>query len=240
MALDALQERNRTFYNGLWRRSRLYSGSSFNTWPLLKEHVSRCDDRLEIGPGLKPRLPIEGTTFLDLSEIAVEKLEQAGGKATLGSIDDLPFGDNSFDLLCALDVIEHVSDDREAFSEIARVLRSGGTFFLSVPLSQEAWTKFDKTVGHARRYERDQLEALLSSFGFSAEQSAVYGMMPKRQWITTLGMQVLLHLPGLAMKFYNTLFFPMILRKQEVLEFHEGLIDDPHVAELIIECSFVK
>jgi hypothetical protein len=32
----------------------------------------------------------------------------------------------------------------------------------------------------------------------------------------------------------------MILRKQEVLEFHEGLIDDPRVAELIIECSFEK
>lgn len=237
MEPNEVKERNRTFYNGLWRRSRLYSGPAFNTWPLLEEHVDRCDDRLEIGPGLKPRLPIVGTTFLDLSEIAVDKLNEAGGNATLGSIDELPFADNSFDLLCAFDVIEHVEDDNKAFSEIARVLRPDGAFFLSVPLCKEAWTEFDKTVGHARRYERDQLEELLSSFGFTAKQSAIYGMMPKRQWITTLGMHILLHVPDFAMKFYNALFFPLILRKQSVLEFHEGLIDDPNVVELIIECS---
>lgn len=237
MGQDVVRERNRTFYNGLWRRSRLYSGSAFSTWPLLREHVERCDDRLEIGPGLKPRLSIDGTTFLDLSEIAVDKLNKAGGNATLGSIDDLPFADKSFDLLCAFDVIEHVEDDNKAFSEIARVLRPDGAFFLSVPLCKEAWTKFDETVGHARRYERDQLEELLSSFGFTVKQSAIYGMMPKRQWITTLGMQILLHVPGFAMKFYNTLFFPMILRRQSVLEFQEGLIDNPGVVELIIECS---
>lgn len=240
MALDELQERNRSFYNGLWRRSRLYSGPVFNTWPVLQDHVERCDDRLEIGSGLKPRLPIDGTTFIDLSEIAVDKLVMAGGNATTGSIDDLPFPDHSFDLLCAFDVIEHVGDDDKAFSEIARVLRPGGAFFLSVPLSMQAWTDFDKTVGHARRYEPDQLEELLASFGFTVKQSAIYGMMPKRQWITSLGMMILLHVPGFAMKFYNFLFFPLILRKQAVLEFHEGFIENPGVVELIIECAKTK
>ena len=62
-------------------------------------------------------------------------------------------------------------------------------------------------------------------------------MMPKRQWITKLGMQILLHVPGFAMKFYNALFFPLILRGQAVLEFRDGLIDNPEVNELIIECT---
>jgi len=237
MQPDALQERNRTFYNGLWRRSRLYEGDAFNTWPMLKEHVARCDRRLEIGPGMKPRLPIEGTTFLDLSEVAVEKLEGAGASAHLGSIDALPFEDDSFDMLCALDVIEHVSDDEKAFSEIARVLRPGGTFILSIPLSPEDWTEFDATVGHARRYELGQLRQILDSNGFKPVRSAVYGMMPKRQWITTWGMRILLHMPGFAMKCYNAFFLPMIMNRQATLEFKEGLIDEDGVNELIIECT---
>lgn len=232
-----VKERNRNFYNGLWKRSRLYSDTSFNTWPLLEDHVAHCEDRLEIGPGLKPRLPILGTNFLDLSEIAVDKLNAAGGEAMLGSIDELPYADNSFDLLCAFDVIEHVVDDTTAFAEIERVLRPGGTFFLSVPLRQDAWTHFDHTVGHARRYERDEIAEQLNSFGFKPKHSASYGMMPKQKWLTSFGMACMLNMPGFAMKFYNALFFPIILRKQKTLELHDGIIDDPLVVELIIECT---
>lgn len=237
LELDEIKQRNRTFYDGLWRYSKLYSGPAFNTWSALHKYVEECDDRLEIGPGLKPRLSIPGTTFVDLSTIATEKLAHAGGNAILGSIDQIPCDDDAFDLVCAFDVIEHVSDDHEALSEIARVLRQRGTFFLSVPLAMQAWTEFDTTVGHARRYEREELRDLLASFGFSVKRSAIYGMMPRRAWITSLGMQVLRRYPRFAMVFYNRLFFPLLLHRQPVLEFHDGLVEDPRIQELIIECT---
>lgn len=237
LELDEIKRRNQTFYDCLWRHSKLYSGSAFNTWPALERHVEESDDRLEIGPGLKPRLSIPGTTFIDLSTVATEKLARAGGNAILGSIDQIPCVDNAFDLVCAFDVVEHVSDDHRALSEIARVLRRGGTFFFSVPLSMQAWTKFDTTVGHARRYEREEILNLLASFGFSVKRSAIYGMMPKKAWITTLGMTVLNRFPRFAMAFYNRLFFPLLLHKQPTLEFHDGMVEDDRVRELIIECT---
>ena len=58
---------NRRFYNALWRRARLERPEGFNTWPLVSEILPFAPARLEIGPGLRPRLPIAGTHFIDIS-----------------------------------------------------------------------------------------------------------------------------------------------------------------------------
>jgi len=51
----------------------------------------------------------------------------------------LPLPDDSLDLVTALDVLEHIEDDRAAFAEIARVLRPGGTLLATVPASRWMW-----------------------------------------------------------------------------------------------------
>jgi len=55
---------NRRFYDALWERARLERPDGFNTWTLVSELVPRSPSRLEIGPGLRPRLPIAGTHFV--------------------------------------------------------------------------------------------------------------------------------------------------------------------------------
>lgn len=49
-------------------------------------------------------------------------------------VQALFLSDESFDLVTSTEVFEHVPDDRKGFSEIARVLRSGGRFVFTVPL----------------------------------------------------------------------------------------------------------
>lgn len=46
---------------------------------------------------------------------------------------DLPFADARFDAVLLLDVLEHLPDAQAAVAEVARVLRTGGTFVLQVP-----------------------------------------------------------------------------------------------------------
>lgn len=46
----------------------------------------------------------------------------------VGSVEALPFADNSFDAVCMMDVLEHVTDPRLAVREALRVLNPGGTF----------------------------------------------------------------------------------------------------------------
>src|SRR5947208_14273467 len=109
-----LLEVNRHFYNALWTDARLIEPERFNTWPLVRSLLAPEQRRLEVAPGLRPRLPIEGTQFVDISPSALARLRARGGSGTLGSITALPCRNGVFDLICAFDVIEHVVDDEPA------------------------------------------------------------------------------------------------------------------------------
>src|SRR6266704_2972954 len=74
-----LLEVNRHFYNALWRDARLIEPERFNTWPLVRSLLAPAQRRLEVAPGLRPRLPIEDTQFIDISVAALEKLRARGG-----------------------------------------------------------------------------------------------------------------------------------------------------------------
>ena len=56
------------------------------------------------------------------------------------NVESLTFADASFDICTSTEVFEHVADDAKGFSEIRRVLRKGGFFVFTVPLSQAART----------------------------------------------------------------------------------------------------
>jgi hypothetical protein len=90
---------NRDFYDALWSASYLVPPQRFNTWPLLSALASSAPARLEVGPGLRPRLPIPGTSFVDISQPALSSLKACGGLAMVGEITALPFPDCSFDLV---------------------------------------------------------------------------------------------------------------------------------------------
>jgi ubiquinone/menaquinone biosynthesis C-methylase UbiE len=67
---------------------------------------------------------------VDLSPGMVRMAKQRGLNVVLGSVTDLPFADNSFDLVCSFKVLAHVPDIGRALSEIARVTRPGGQMVL--------------------------------------------------------------------------------------------------------------
>jgi len=88
-----------------------------------------------------------------------------------GSAMELPFPDETFDVVAAFDVVEHCEPESKAVSELARVLRPGGRMFLAVPAYQWAWTQFDVDAGHYRRYTRKRLTAAVAATGLTVERS---------------------------------------------------------------------
>jgi SAM-dependent methyltransferase len=230
---------NRGFYESLWAQAKLVDPERFNTWPLLQELSRLAPRRLEVAPGLRPRLPLQGTCFVDLSRAALRRLEAAGASAAHGMIGALPCRDASFDLVCALDILEHVADDSGALAELARVAAPGAHVLLSVPLHPEAWTAFDAFVGHCRRYEPGRIVALLQEHGLRLEQSAVYGMQPQSPRLLDLGQWFLTHQRERAMWWYNRVFMPLGLRFQQPLRWRDGLGDTRGVDELLLHCHRV-
>lgn len=79
-----------------------------------------------------------------------------------GSVLALPYADNSFDLVCAFDVIEHVEEDQKAVSEIRRVCRQGGHIFCTVPAYNFLWSQHDDVNHHWRRYTAASFQKLFS------------------------------------------------------------------------------
>jgi SAM-dependent methyltransferase len=227
---------NRDFYDALWSEARLVAPDRFNTWPLVRDLAEAAGARLEVAPGLRPRLPLDGTCFLDISAEAARALRAQGSTATVGLITALPYADAAFDLVCAFDIVEHVDDDEGALAELARVAADGAALLLSVPLHASAWTAFDDFVGHRRRYEPADLAAKLARHGFVVERSAIHGMQPKSSRLLDLGMWFLTHQRERAMWWYNRVIMPLGLRFQETLATSPGFIDADGVDTVLLVC----
>ena len=77
-----------------------------------------------------------------------------------GSILELPFEENSFDLVCAFDVIEHVKDDKKAVLEMNRVCKKKGKICITVPAFQSLWSHHDEVNQHFKRYKMNEIKNL--------------------------------------------------------------------------------
>jgi ubiquinone/menaquinone biosynthesis C-methylase UbiE len=95
---------------------------------------------------------------------------------------DLPFEDESFDVIFCNHVLEHIEDDRKAMSELYRVMKKGGWGILQVPMKnslEKTYEDFTITdpkerqkhfgqYDHVRWYGMDYFDRL-KSVGFDAE-----------------------------------------------------------------------
>ena len=233
---QGLLDVNRRFYERLWSGARLIEPQRFNTWPLVQSLLPEGTRRLEVAPGLRPRRPIEGTQFVDISEQALAKLGARGAQVALGQVTALPVGDAAFDLVCALDIIEHVEDEDGALSELSRVARSGAALLLSTPLHPAMWSAFDDFVGHKRRYDPQRLSEKLAQHHLTLERSAMFGMAPRSSRLLDLGMWWLTHHRERAMWWYNHAFMPLGVHFQKRLQLSPGMIATEGVDEVLLVC----
>ncbi|MDQ3930337.1 MAG: class I SAM-dependent methyltransferase [Chloroflexota bacterium] len=92
-------------------------------------------------------------------ERGLHNVQQANGL-------ELPFDDSCFDLVTALDVVEHIDDEQLVLREMFRVLRPGGTLLVSVPAYNFLWGPQDEISHHKRRYTARKLVTQMEKAGF--------------------------------------------------------------------------
>jgi SAM-dependent methyltransferase len=78
---------------------------------------------------------------------------------------DVPFVANTFDLVAALDVLEHVDDDVSSLAALVRLVKPGGFIVVTVPAHQVLWGSHDRRLHHVRRYGRRQLREIARAAG---------------------------------------------------------------------------
>ena len=115
---------------------------------------------------------------LDLSQQSFAvSLDRPYAHRVVGSAEVLPFGDRTFDVVCALDVIEHLDDDVAAARDIHRVLKPGGFAVIFVPAFQILWGNNDDFSHHRRRYTKDTLRTTLQTAGFRVDPLGYFNMV---------------------------------------------------------------
>jgi len=111
-------------------------------------------------------------------------MEKTGGRFDIrpGRCPDrIPFAGQKFDLVCMIDVLEHVEEDVATLEALRGLLAPGGRVLLTVPAYQWMWSKHDEFLHHKRRYTAAALRSKAVGAGLR---------------VTTLS-------------YYNTLLFPL-------------------------------
>src|ERR1039457_6357501 len=129
------------------------------------------------GTGLNNELLSQfGRVFgADCSEHALNFSRNRGiENLVLSNAEELNFANETFHLVTALDVLEHVDDDLRALSEIWRVTKPGGLLVITVPAYGFLWSEHDEALHHRRRYTAHALRNKLTNAGFEVDRSTYF------------------------------------------------------------------
>lgn len=117
-------------------------------------------------------------TGVELSRPSVELARaRESGEVIEGSVLELPFESDSFELVVSLDVIEHLEDDLGALRELHRVVAPGGALLVTVPAYPWLWSGHDEINHHYRRYTRRSLQSVARAAGWEQARTTYFNSL---------------------------------------------------------------
>ncbi|MFL6240847.1 MAG: class I SAM-dependent methyltransferase [Actinomycetes bacterium] len=123
--------------------------------------------------------------------------------------------DADYDAAVALNVLEHIPDHVEGLRSFARLVRPGGAVVLIVPAFPIGMSKFDRAIGHQRRYRKATMRAALESAGLRVEVLRHVNGPGLVAWI--VGMRLLRLQPGSGpvLRVWDGTVIPRIRRREQ-------------------------
>lgn len=154
---------------------------------LIRTHLSNRPERarlLDVGCGaggmLSAMRQFGDVVGVDPSPVAVAlTAERSGADVREGSLPDaLPIAmSERFDVITALDVIEHIDDDAAALRTLARLVAPDGLLIVTVPAFAFLWSGHDVVNEHRRRYSSRMLRTVLEGAGLQVERISYFNTL---------------------------------------------------------------
>jgi SAM-dependent methyltransferase len=144
----------------------LQGAENYNRWLAELTLPYLGDDPVEIGSGLGGNAALwleAGVPHVTVSEVdpgSLERLAERFGddeRVDVETIDLAAAPDAAHSACVALNVLEHIEDDVGALRGASRLVRPGGAVVMLVPAFPFAAGRFDRAIGHCRRYTRATL-----------------------------------------------------------------------------------
>jgi len=83
--------------------------------------------------------------------------------------------DRSIDVVCLINVLEHIEDDTAAARQVHRILKPGGIAVVEVPAGPHLYDVYDRQLLHFRRYDSSGIQGILGGAGFEIVESSHLG-----------------------------------------------------------------
>lgn len=205
----------------------LDSATNYAEWimSLLRPHLRGRVLEVGAGHGTFSRLLADNTAQLVASEpsnrafaVLSDRLaDRSDVEVVHGGVEDLAAW-GPFDAAVLVNVLEHVDAHDKALDALADSLGPGGRVCLFVPAFEVLYSKFDRAVGHCRRYRKAELEALVQRSGLTVVESRYVNSAGYVAWLLTaraLGMTPTQH--GLA-AIYDRAVVPGLARLERLWE----------------------
>ena len=142
----------------------------YNDWllSLIEHYIGKTT--LEVGSGIGNFTHLlesrSNVTATDINKDYIRRLKRVRGTKTEAGFGDIEknsffFSKRKFDTIICLNVLEHIKNDRKALNNMNSLLKKGGTLILLVPAHGLLLGKFDKELGHYRRYSLGDIKKKL-------------------------------------------------------------------------------
>jgi SAM-dependent methyltransferase len=109
----------------------------------------------------------------------------------------------------AVNVLEHIPADVAALRDMARLVRPGGAVVLIVPAFPSAMSRFDRAIGHQRRYTRDSLRERLVAAGLTVERVRYVNPIGLLSWYVLVTALRRTPRDGVMLRVYDRLVVPV-------------------------------
>jgi SAM-dependent methyltransferase len=110
-----------------------------------------------------------------------------------------------FDAAICFNVLEHIEEDVAALCAVRSQLRAGGHLCLLVPAHRALFGSIDRTVGHARRYDRAELRRDVESAGLTVVEARYVNPLGALGWLVSARVLRREHVPEGPLKAYDAL-----------------------------------
>jgi 2-polyprenyl-3-methyl-5-hydroxy-6-metoxy-1,4-benzoquinol methylase len=165
--------------------SKLFKGIMY----FVRKHDIRVNNVLDVGCAFGFLLREVSSVFnelhgFDISEFAIAKARKVVPEASLQihSLEDpLPYEDNTFDCVMAIDVLEHTKNFEQSFEEIVKKLKKNGYLIVSTPLDD--WPRryfgfLDKDETHISVLKEAELDHIIKKNNMKTIEKRYYAPCP--------------------------------------------------------------
>jgi SAM-dependent methyltransferase len=195
----------------------LEGARNYNAWVASLVQPYLGDDPIEIGSGTGTYAELwlaeglERLTVSDTDSAMVERLRSRfaeDARVAVQELDLLDAPEARHSALVALNVLEHIEDDVRAVATAQRLVRPGGAVVVFVPAFPFAMSRFDRAIGHYRRYTADRLRSVFVEAGLEVEDVAYVNAPGLLAW--TVGMRLLRMSPreGIVLRCWDRAVIP--------------------------------